>query len=184
MKYNNIVIISGPSGAGEDSVIDGIAKQTTVNRVVTTTTRSMRSGESEGHPYHFVTEADFNLEEMVEWAKEYNDNLYGVTVEELERVQQLPGVGVWKLEYKGVMAAREKFPEMVSILITAPEAVLEDRIRRRDTASDEHIRKRMEYTREWLQHTDIYDYIVENTEGELHKTIEEVMDILRKEQYL
>ncbi len=184
MKFNNIVIISGPSGAGEDSVIEGIRKQTTINRVITTTTRPMREGESERNPYHFIQKEDFDTDTMVEWAQEYNDNLYGVTEEELERVQSLPGVGIWKLEYKGVEHAREMYPEMTSILLTAPLDVLEERIRRRDNATDEHVAKRMEYTREWMRHTDAYDYVVENKEGKLEETIEEVMDILRKEQYL
>ncbi len=184
----NIVIISGPSGAGEDSVIEGLQKLTTITRVITTTTRKKREGESEGNPYHYISVEEFEEKikdgEMVEWAREYNDNLYGVTREELERVNKAPGIGVWKIEYKGVLTAKEKFPEIISIMITATPDVLEARIRRRDRATEEHIAKRMKYTKEWLHHTDAYDYIVENKEGKLEETISEVMDILSKEKYL
>lgn len=188
MKLSNIVIISGPSGAGEDSVIDGLSKLVTIHRVITTSTREPRPGESDGNPYHFVTESEFNAKiaagEMIEWAREYNNHLYGVTLEELQRVATLGGVGVWKMEYKGVQTAKKMFPEIVAIMITADLDVLEARIRRRDKVTEEHVATRMEYTKEWFRHKDIYDYIVENKEGKLDETIQNVMDIMRKEQYL
>ncbi|PIR95197.1 guanylate kinase, partial [Candidatus Falkowbacteria bacterium CG10_big_fil_rev_8_21_14_0_10_37_6] len=51
-----IFIISGPSGAGEDSVIDGLKKLLPIERVITTTTRAMRKNESQGNPYYFISQ--------------------------------------------------------------------------------------------------------------------------------
>jgi len=189
MELNNIVIISGPSGAGEDSVIEGLRAHTTINRIITTTTRQPREEESDGNPYYFISEEAFRKkiesDEMVEWAEQYNGNLYGVTKEELQRVNDLEGLGIWKIEYKGVMTAREKFPEILNIFIMAESLeVLEQRIRKRSDVTDEFIADRMEYTKEWLQHEDIYDYKVVNKQGLLGEAISEVVDILRKEQYL
>lgn len=188
MTFNNILILSGPSGAGEDSVIDGLSKHIRVNRVVNTTTRPKREHEVDGKDYYFISTDEFKEKiqhgDFIEWAQEYNDFLYGVTTHELERVHKMDGIGIWKMEYKGVMAMREKFPDIPTVLITAPLEVLEARIRRRDAVTEEHVAHRMAYTTEWLQHTDIYDYIVENKEGQLAETISEVMDILQKEQYL
>lgn len=188
MELKNIVIISGPSGAGEDSVMEGVADLVQVNRVINTTTRPARRGEVNGQDYYFVSHNEFEekvkLGAMAEWAQEYNDYLYGVTNEELARVENLEGLGLWKMEYKGVRAMREKFPNVTSILIHAPLDVLESRIRKRDEVTEEHVHTRMAYTQEWYTHLDIYDYVVENKEGMLAETISEVMDILRKEQYL
>lgn len=168
--------------------MEGLAKLTKVNRVVNTTTRPMREGEVDGKDYYFVSQSEFEAKvaqgELAEWAQEYNDHWYGVTNEELARVENLDGLGLWKMEYKGVRAMREKFPSVTSILIYAPLDVLESRIRRRDKVTEEHVRTRMEYTQEWYTHLDIYDYVVENKEGMLAETVSEVMDILRKEQYL
>ena len=90
MKTDSIFIISGPSGAGEDAIIDGLSKKMAIERVVTTTTRSMRPGESQGCPYYFISQEEFkNLIErklLVEYAQEYNGQWYGVTEKELERV--------------------------------------------------------------------------------------------------
>jgi guanylate kinase len=183
-SYSNIFIISGPSGAGEDSVIDGLAKRMPIERIVTTTTRDPRPGESEGSPYYFVSKEVFEakLKEgaFAEYARQYNGNLYGVTREELDRVAGSGKIGIWKIEYQGVMTVKKLFPEIRSVLITVPSLdVLEQRIRRRDShVSEAYIQERMAYTREWLKHTDMYDYAVVNEEGRLEETIERVRSII------
>ncbi len=188
MNLDNVVIISGPSGAGEDSVIDGLGMYATVNRVITTTTRAKREGESEGNPYYFISKDEFEKKiannEMVEWAQEYNDNLYGVTLAELERVNALPGIAPWKIEYKGVMTAKKLFPNVKSIFLMAESLdVLAERIRSRSNVSEEYIQERMAYTKEWLKHEDIYDYKVINRQGYLDETIKEIVEILKKAGY-
>lgn len=189
MAFSNIVIISGPSGAGEDSIIDGLSRYAQINRIITTTTRDMRPGESNGIPYYFISKEEFEKKieqgEMIEWAKQYNGNLYGVTRTELERVNSLPGIGTWKIEYQGVMSAKKLFPEIRSIFIMADSLeVLAQRIRMRSHVSEDYIRERMEYTQQWLQHEDIYDYKVINRQGHLDEAIKEVADILQKEGYM
>ena len=86
----NVFIISGPSGAGEDSIIEGLRERFPIERIITTTTREMRSGESQGNPYYFISKEEFErkIQEkgFVEYALQYNGNLYGVTKEEIERV--------------------------------------------------------------------------------------------------
>jgi guanylate kinase len=188
MKLDSIVIISGPSGAGEDSIIDGLQEYAQINRIITTSTREMRPGESDGAPYYFVSKEAFEEkiahDEMIEWAKQYNGNLYGVTRSELERVNALPGIGTWKIEYQGVIAAKKMFPEIRSIFIMADSLeILAERIRSRGNVSEEFIRERMEYTKEWLKHEDIYDYKVINHQGHLDEAIREIVAILKKEGY-
>jgi len=183
---SKIFIISGPSGAGEDSVIEGLRKYFEIERVVTSTTRSMRSGESQGKPYYFLSREEFEKkiknDELAEWAEEYNNNLYGVTKSELERVANSGRIGIWKIEYKGVVTVKEKFPEIKSIYIAPPSLeVLRERIQRRNPdVSEEYIKERMDYTKEWMKYEDIYDYKVVNEEGKLEETIEKVAEIIRK----
>lgn len=181
----NVFIISGPSGAGEDSIIEGLRKYFEIERVVTTTTREMRSGESQGKPYYFTSKEEFvnrrNSGEFVEWAEQYNGNFYGVTKDEIERVKNSGHVGVWKIEWKGVITAKKVYPEIPAIFITVSDLkILEDRIRRRDNISEEYVRERMEYTREWMEHKDIYDYTVFNEEGKLSEAIAKTAEIIQK----
>ncbi|OGH84868.1 MAG: hypothetical protein A2493_01260 [Candidatus Magasanikbacteria bacterium RIFOXYC12_FULL_33_11] len=179
-----IIIISGPSGAGEDSIIEKLGECIAIERVITTSTRAMRLGESEGHPYHFISKENFKKgideNKFFEYAQEYNGHWYGVTFEELKRVEESGKVGVWKIEYKGVKKAKELIPNILAIFINAPIEVLKSRIKRRDNASDEYVAERMKYTLEWLKYKDIYDVEVENEEGKLDQSVEEVAVIIRK----
>lgn len=183
--YSNIFIISGPSGAGEDSIIEGLSRLMPLERVITSTTRELRPGESQGNPYYFISKEAFaqkiHMGGFAEYAQQYNDNFYGVTCEELARVAQSKKTGIWKIEYKGVMSVKKTFPAIRSIFITVPSLdILETRIRRRDNASDAYIQERMEYTKEWLKHADIYDYTVVNEEGKLHEAIKKVQAIIQQ----
>jgi guanylate kinase len=184
---SNIFIISGPSGAGEDSVIDGLKKILPVEKIVTSTTRKIRPGEMHGINYYYISEGEFKEkiknDELAEWAQEYNNNFYGVTKEELTRVEKSKKIGLWKIEYKGVITAKTKFPHIKSIYIAPPSLeILRQRIKRRDSAvSEEYLNERMDYTKEWMKHESIYDYKIVNEEGKLKETIKRVAEIIRNE---
>jgi guanylate kinase len=185
MPSNKLFILSGPSGSGQDSIIEGLRSHFEIERVITTTTRAMRPGESQGQPYYFISAEEFQQKikagEFVEYAQEYNDHFYGVTKSELERVTNSGKVGIWKIEYKGVIAVKKMFPGIIAILSNAPSlAVLEKRIRERDKgASEEYIQERMDYTKEWLKHKDIYDFEVMNEEGKLDEAIAKTAQIIQ-----
>ncbi len=185
--FSKIFIISGPSGAGEDSVIEGLRKYFEIERVITSTTRSMRPGEKQGKPYYFLSREEFEKkienDELAEWALQYNNNLYGVTKDELERVGKSGKIGIWKIEYKGVISVKKKYPEIKSIYIAPPSLeILRERILRRDlSVSEEYLKERMKYTKEWMRHEDIYDFKIVNEEGKLEETIEKVAEIIKSQ---
>lgn len=188
-EKSSIFIISGPSGAGEDSIIEGLRKYFPIERVITTSTRLMRLGESQSNPYYFISREEFvkrrDNSEFVEWAEQYNGNLYGVTKKEIERVKsagrRTGKVGIWKIDWKGVITAKKLYPEVPAIFITVSDIkVLEDRIRRRGGISEKYIKERMEYTKKWMKHKDIYDYEVVNEEGKLPEAIQKTAEIIRK----
>jgi len=185
-KKSALFIISGPSGVGEDSVIEGLKKYLKIERIITTTTRPMRPRELQGKPYYFISQKEFENkiknDEMAEYAQEYNNNFYGVTKDELKRATNSGRVGVWKIEYKGVITAKKKFPEIKSIYIAAPSLeILKKRILHRSpNATSKYLKERIAYTREWMKHENIYDYKVINEEGKLNKTILSVVKIIQK----
>jgi guanylate kinase len=183
-KQLPLIIISGPSGSGEDSIIEGLSKRMPLERVITTTSRDKRHGERDGNPYYFISQDGFErgIEEdgFFEYAQHYNDKYYGVTYEEINRVRHSGKVGIWKIDYKGVVMAKELMPEIIAIFIIAPLDILEARLRKRDTVTDEYIEERMTYTKEWMKHTDMYDFTVVNEEGRLIETIDTVENIVRE----
>lgn len=186
-KPFNLFILSGPSGAGEDSIIKGLETSLPIERVVTTTTRAMRPGESQGNPYYFIEKTVFEqrIKEnaFIEYAEEYNNNYYGVTKSEIDRVLASNKIGIWKIEWKGVLTAKKLFPNIIAIFITVSDlAILEQRIRRRNPdVSEAYLAERRSYTEEWAKHADIYDYIVYNEEGKLDKSIQKTKEIILSE---
>lgn len=179
----NVFVISGPAGSGKDAIIDGLGTRLPVTRIITTTTRRPRPDETDGHPYYFVTRATFERavadNKFAEYSTNENDELYGVTRKELARAEKFSGIGIWKVDWKGVITAKKLFPDIVAILITAPLPILEQRLRERDTTENEiYFKERMAYTREWLTHTDIYDYTVENEQGKLDEAIEKTLALI------
>ncbi|MBA3046888.1 hypothetical protein KKC83_02305 [Patescibacteria group bacterium] len=183
-KKNNIFIISGPSGSGQDSVINVLQKIMPIERVITTTTRPMRQGESQKNPYYFINEKKFKKgikeNKFFEYAKEYNDNYYGVTHKEINRIKNSNKIGIWKIEYKGVMAAKKLIPGIIAILISAPLNILEKRIRERSKKlSEEFIKERMDYTKQFLKHANIYDYKIINEEDKLNNAVSKVQKIIK-----
>lgn len=184
-KANKIFIISGPSGAGEDSVISGLKKHHKFNRVRTTVTRKPRKGESQGRPYFFTTIPQFKKmiknNEFIEWAIVYGD-YRGATKKEISRLMKLKTPVIWKVDWQGVKEIKRQMPEAVSIFIV-PESYedLKKRITKRDKDAEKTIKDREQETKKWLKQRDIYDYIVVNKEGQLDKTIKKALDIIQKE---
>ncbi len=187
-EKNNIFIISGPSGAGEDSIINGLEKEIFIERVITSTTREMRSGESQKNPYYFISREEFKKgikeNKFFEYAQEYNDNYYGVTFNEINRIRRGGKIGIWKIEYKGVIAAKKLMPNIKAIYIGAPLEILEKRIKSRDNVTEEYIKERMKYTKEWLKNKYIYDYEIENEEGKLGEAVKKTVEIIKKDANL
>jgi len=179
---NRLFIISGPSGAGEDSVIKGLKEIMSIEAVVTTTTRPLRVGESQGIPYYFISKEEFvrgvEKGDFYEWAEEDGGNFYGVTKKEIERVMNLDKVGIWKVDYKGVVNIKKILPEIKVVFIDAPEESRRQRVKTRDNASDEFVNRRMEYGKGWYEIKHLYDYEVLNEDGKLEDSIKKVANII------
>ena len=183
MKKTRVFIISGPSGAGEDSVIKGLKEQMNFDKVVTTTTRPMRPGEENGVSYYFISKDEFEKgikeNRFFEYALADQGNYYGGTFQEIERVRQSLSPVLWKIDYKGVLVAKKILPEAKSIFIFVPLDQLKKRLIGRGE-NDEMIEERLEYAKGWYENESAFDYKVENKEGQLQETIQQVLEIIQK----
>jgi len=178
-------VISGPSGSGQSKVIDGLKIFFPVNEVISTTTRSMRVKESEGHPYHFISRQEFEEgienHRFFEWELIHN-NWYGVTFEEMKRVlDDGEKIILCNFEHEGVKKVKHFFDQVVTILLHSPTDILALRIRNRQPdISQQEFDKRMSSALTWQENPELYDYKVENKQGELAKTIARVAKIVKK----
>ena len=90
-NQHTVFILSGPSGVGKTTVWDEIRSQHAdrVEKIVTTTTRAPRPGETHGVHYYFLSKSEFEAKiiagEMIEYALVHG-NYYGSSSDELERI--------------------------------------------------------------------------------------------------
>lgn len=182
-----VVVISGPSGVGKDTLVDRLIEEhPEFARPVTMTTRAPRDGERDGHDYLFVTPEEFERHvrdgDMLEAAHIYG-NMYGVPRAELERALQ-SGDAVLRVDVQGVAALRKLLPSAVYVMLV-PDTFehLERRLRERGEAHDAaDLERRIAAAAEELARTDLFDYVVENVEGGLARTIDRVLAIVAAER--
>ena len=177
-----LVIFSGPSGVGKDTVLDAWRlRNPLVQRVVAATTRAPRPGEVDGVDYHFLTREAFlnkaNCNEMLEF-KEVFGNLYGTPVEGMERLLAEGKVAILKIDVQGGLEVMAKRPGAVTVFLLPPsKAELEDRLRARSTDDPEDIEVRLKAAHTELAiGTTCYEHLVLNVE--VDRTVDELEAIL------
>lgn len=169
MSKGLLVVISGPSGCGKDTVISHYAKSYDDIRLsVSATTRRMREGETDGVDYHFVSQEEFQYlienDGLLEFAN-YAGNWYGTPKKAVDDWLEEGKTVVLIIEVQGGAKIKGMYPDAVSIFLLPPSIdVLEKRLRGRATDSDESIKKRMEASINEINCAYHYDYVVINDE--------------------
>jgi guanylate kinase len=181
-----LVVLSGPSGVGKDSVLNRMKELgLPFHFVVTMNTRPKRPNEIEGVDYHFVTVSQFvtmiERDELIEQAVVYGD-YKGIPKREVKEAMTLGKDVILRIDVQGAATIRRIVPQALLIFLTASsEAELEQRLIDRHTESPEHLQTRIVAAREEMKRMGEFDYVVINREYELDKTVADVMSIIRAE---
>lgn len=160
-------MVSGPSGAGKTSVVEGLAAVMPFHFSVSMTTRSPRPGERDGVDYRFVDRERFlrarDAGELVEWA-EYGGNLYGTPVAEVAGPRLRGEDVLLDIEMVGARNVKAAYPEAVLIFIAPPSLEdLERRLRRRGDTSEFDIARRLGIARDQIAEAEtLFDHRVVN----------------------
>lgn len=176
-----LVILSGPSGVGKDTVIGAWKKvRPEVVRVVAYTTRNRRDGEEDGVDYHFVPIERFlsmvKEEKFLEW-KNVHNNYYGTPIHDMQAILDDGKIAILKIDVQGAMTAMEKRPDAISIFLLPPSMEeLERRIRGRKSDSEEVIQLRLQNAKNELGHADRYQYRVVN--DDLDRCVREIDELV------
>ncbi|HVB76160.1 MAG TPA: guanylate kinase [Ktedonobacteraceae bacterium] len=181
-----LFVLSAPSGTGKDTVINaarGLGLDFFV--VPSVTTRQPRPGESEGNPYHFVSREEFEelvgKDELLEYANVHG-NWYGQPRQSIRENLSAGRDVLLKIDVKGAATIRKKVPQAIFIFIV-PESLdeLANRLVKRNTETEEELKRRLEDANAELAEQDWYDYVILNRQGQVEEAAEKLRAIMTAE---
>lgn len=184
-----LFLLVGPSGSGKSSVLKELKlKHPEYTYPLSATTRAMRAGEKEGEIYHFYQKDQFKkgieAGEFLEWAVVHQDNYYGLIKKPVLEALEAGQTVIREVDIQGFDSIRKEIPSenLRTIFITAgSKEELIKRIIARAAISEDELAKRKESMHKEFNRLRDCDYMVENKEGELEKTVEKVAEIIKKE---
>ena len=182
-----LIVLSGPSGAGKDTVLNRMKElDFPCHYVVTLTTRPRRPGESNGVDYHFTSEAEFQemiqQGELLEWAKVYG-HWYGVPKQQVKQALERGEDVVIKVDVQGAATIKNLFPGAVLIFLTPPSTEEQARrLQQRKSESTAELELRMEIIQEEMNQLPLFDYVVVNRQDEIDSAISQIKAIITAEK--
>jgi guanylate kinase len=178
-----LIVISGPSGVGKDTVIRRLLElDSNLKYSVSGTTRKPRPGEKPDENYTFLTREEF--EDLVargaflEHAS-YNGNLYGTFRDRVERTRDAGRDIVLKIDVQGAEQVRKLLPDAILIFVVAPsEEELKHRQERRGSESALDLASRRKIAEKEMTYASHYDHVVTN--DDVDRAASEILDLIRR----
>lgn len=173
MNNNNdnkkVIIFSAPSGSGKTTIIKRLLSYfPEFEFSISATSRKPRAGETDGHDYYFLSKESFeekvNNNQFLEWEEVYAGTRYGTLKSEIDRIWGNGKIVVFDVDVLGGMRLKEYFgSKALSIFVMPPSIeVLEQRLRIRNTETEEAIQKRLSRSSLELQHSTKFDLTIVN----------------------
>lgn len=184
-----LFVLSGPSGAGKDSIIEGLGKRgLDFHRAITAVTREPRPNEVHGTHHYFLTPDEFAQwgaeGKFLETATVYGHR-YGTPLEEVTPAMDGGKDVILRVDVQGAATVRQRLPESVHIYIGVPGLSLETLRQRRSQRGEETPGERT--TRDALLRDELaaipkFDYLVVNETGEINRAVDQVVAIMTAEK--
>ncbi|MGA9191668.1 MAG: guanylate kinase [Anaerolineales bacterium] len=183
-----LIVISGPSGVGKDSVLQRMKERDLpFHFVVTATTRPKRPGEVDGVDYYFVTHDEFaemiEQGELLEYAIVYND-YKGIPKGQVRQALASGRDVMMRIDVQGAETIRELCPDALLVFLsTRSEGELVSRLEARKTETPEGLKLRIATARQELKRVGMFDYYVINADHRLDETVDIILSIIRAEHH-
>ncbi len=181
----NLIVLSGPSGAGKDSIINELKNYYHNFWVsISMTSRAPRGNEVDGIDYFFVSKEEFENHiannDFLEYAT-YNDNYYGTPKSKINNFLQQGKDVILEIEIQGALKIKENYPNAVFIFIMPPSMQeLVRRLKKRNTENLDKIINRFKKAYQEINAYNNYNYVVIN--DKLEDAVEKVHSILITER--
>jgi len=182
-----LLVISGPSGVGKDTVVKRMQELGyPFHFVITATSRPPREGERDGVDYFFFSEDEFRdliqRDELLEHALVYGE-YKGIPKQQVRQALASGKDVVMRLDVQGAATVRGLVPDATLVfLITGSEEELVERLRGRKTEKSAELQRRVATMREEMKRIPEFDYVVVNRDGQLDRAVEAIVAIMRAEK--
>jgi len=183
-----LIVISGPSGAGKDTVVQRMKERgLPFHFVVTATTRPQRPNEVNGRDYFFVSKHEFarmiDQNELIEYALVYGD-YKGIPKAQVRAALTSGKDVIMRLDVQGAETVRKLAAEALLIFITTDsEEEMVNRLRQRQTETSDSLAIRIATARKELQRMEAFDYVIVNHDLLLDHTVDMVRAIIDSEHH-
>ena len=182
-----LIVISGPSGVGKDSVLEVMkSRGLPFHFVITATTRKPRPEEVDGEDYFFLSEDEFarmiNEGELLEYAVVYQD-YKGIPKSQVREALASGKNVIMRIDVQGAETVR-KLAEDALLIFLSPQSDEEliNRLKKRNTETKESLKLRIATTRQEFKKIELFDYIVVNRDDRLNETVDAIEAIIKAEQ--
>lgn len=183
-----LVVLSGPSGAGKDSVLTALReRKLPFHFTVTATTRPKREVNPADHEFlRFLSEDEFDRlladDGLLEHARVYGHR-YGVPKAPVQGALERGQDVVVRVDIQGAASIKQLAPSAVLIFLAPPSTdELERRLRARRQDDDEALRRRLDAAVRELEAQSQFDYIVVNEQDKLDEAVDQVLAIIEEER--
>jgi len=183
-----LIVLSGPSGAGKDAVLNRLKKSGYPAQFITTvTTRPKRTQEKNNVAYRFVSTENFQQmiknKELLEWASVYG-NWYGVPKQPVRQALEEGRDIIVKTDIQGATTIKKILPQAVFIFLMPPSMEeLAARLKDRRTESDFDLDLRMKTAEEEIKQLPLFDYVIVNKRNEIDLAVSAVEAIITAEKH-
>ena len=170
MEKNKAIIFSGPSGSGRTTLVRFLLK-TYPERItfsVSATTRPPRGEEKNGVDYYFISEDEFKSKietnDFLEWEEVYKGRFYGTLKTEAKRIWDSGKIILFDIDVEGGLNLKKQLKlNALSVFVMPPSIkILEERLRSRNTDSEESVSRRIEKAEKELKTASLFDKFIIN----------------------
>ena len=169
LNEGKVIIFSAPSGAGKTTIVRALLDSLSeLSFSISACSRDPRGQEANGKDYHFIGIEGFKNKiknnEFVEWEEVYQDHFYGTLNSELIRIWNANKTVVFDVDVVGGMSLKKKFGKKALAIFVMPPSlmVLEERLRSRNTDSEQKIQQRLEKAEQEISLSSGFDVILKN----------------------
>ena len=176
MSYNTekLIVFSAPSGSGKTTIVRHLLEQSKLPLAfsISATTRAPRGNEKNGVDYYFLSKEEFeqNIREgaFLEYEEVYPGLFYGTLKSEIERLWASGKAVLFDIDVMGGLTIKKTYPEKTLTVFVKPPSVeaLEQRLRNRNTDSEETLQVRLAKSASELEKASAFDEILINDQLE------------------